>query len=129
MKNFILLAIIGLTILGCSKDDDNSKINLIGNWNWERSSGGIAGTTESPQSTGQSRKLIISSDSIKGYLNGNLNFKTRYTIENGESLIFNEPREMIIQENGFRQILNLTGNRLILIGDCNDCFIDEYIKE
>jgi len=36
---------------------------------------------------------------------------------------------MIIQENGFRQILNLTGNRLILIGDCNDCFIDEYIKE
>jgi len=129
MKNFILLAIIGLTILGCSKDDDNSKINLIGNWNWERSSGGIAGTTETPQSTGQIRKLIISSDSIIGYLNGNLDFKTRYTIENGESLIFNEPREMIIQENGFRQILNLTGNRLILIGDCNDCFIDEYIKE
>lgn len=129
MKNIILLIIIGMTILSCSKSEDTSYVNLIGNWNWERSSGGISGTTETPQTTGQNRKLIISTDSIKSYLNGILNFKTKYTIETRESLIFNEPREMIIQENGFKQIFTLSGNKLILIGDCNDCFIDEYIRD
>ena len=129
MKNIILLIIIGMTILSCSKSEDTSYVNLIGNWNWEKSSGGISGTTETPQTTGQNRKLIISTDSIKSYLNGILNFKTKYTIETRESLIFNEPMEMIIQENGFKQIFTLSGNKLILIGDCNDCFIDQYIRD
>jgi hypothetical protein len=129
MKNIILLTIIGMTILSCSQNDDNSNKNLIGQWNWIGSSGGIAGTTENPQTTGENRKLEISTDSIKSYRNGTLNFQTKYWIEVRESLIFNEPREMIIQENGFRQILNISGNTLILIGDCNDCFTSEYTKE
>ena len=129
MKKILLMAIIGMITLSCSKDDANSNAKIIGKWKWEVSSGGIAGTTETPQSTGQSRKLEISADSIKSYVNGTLNFKTKYTIETRASLIFNEPRQMIIQENGFRQLFNLSENKLFLVGDCNDCFINEYIKE
>jgi|TARA_R110002049_G_scaffold28213_4_gene97155 PKD repeat protein len=129
MRNIIILIIIGLTILSCSKNDDETSTDLTGKWNWIVSSGGIAGTTETPQTNGENRKLEISTDSIKSYLNGILNFKTKYTIETRESIIFNETREMIIQENGFRQIFDFSGNKLILTGDCNDCFTSEYIKE
>lgn len=129
VKNSILLAIIGMTILSCSQSDDISNTSLIGEWNWIGSTGGIAGITETPQTTGENRKLKISTDSIKSYQNGALNFQTKYSIEVDESLIFNETREMIIQENGFKQILNISENTLILIGDCNDCFTSEYKKE
>ncbi|MDT0689900.1 hypothetical protein RM549_08890 [Salegentibacter sp. F188] len=128
MRNIILLTIIGLTILSCSKDN-NPDPELIGRWIWEGSSGGIAGITETPESTGDNRELDISADSIKSYLNGTLNFQTAYSTETRESVIFNEPREMVIQENGFRQIIEFSGGKLILIGDCYDCYISEYIKE
>ena len=129
MRNIIILIIIGLIILSCSKDDNETSADLTGKWNWILSSGGIAGTTETPQTSGENRKLEISIDTIKSYLNGILNFKTKYTIETRESIIFNETREMIIQENGFKQIFDFSGNKLILTGDCNDCFTSEYIKE
>lgn len=129
MRNFILLAIFSVTILSCSNGDDTTDLKLLGQWNWTGSSGGIAGTTETPQTTGENRKLDISTDSIVFYLNGSADFKTKYTIEKRESLIFNEPREMIIQENGFRQIFELNENKLVLTGDCNDCITSTYVKE
>ena len=131
MKQILTIILIGFMILGCSKEnDDNLKTNLIGNWNWVSSSGGLAGTTETPQITEDIRKLEISADSMKNFINGVLNFKTKYTIETRESSIFNKQFRMIIQENGFRQILDFnTDNNLILIGDCEDCYTSEYEKE
>lgn len=130
MKKTILVILIGITIFSCSRDDANSNISLIGIWNWTGSSGGIAGTVETPESTGNTIKLEISDSFIKSYLNGNLTFETSYTIEKRESLIFNEPREMMIPENGgIRQIIILKGNTLTLIGDCNDCFTSVYERE
>ena len=129
MKKTIFLILIGITIFSCSSDDKNSNTNLIGVWNWTGSSGGIAGTNETPESTGNTIKLEIMSNSIRSYLNDNLTSETSYTIEIKESLLFIEPREMIIFENGLRQIINLDGNNLTLIGDCNDCFTSGYEKE
>ena len=129
MRNIILLTIIGLTFISCSKENDDIRSELIGKWTWIASSGGLAGTTETPQSTGKIRTLEISADSIKSFSNGTLYFKTAYTIETLESQIFNEPREMVIQENGLRQIIELKAAKLILIGDCFDCYTSEYIKE
>ena len=122
LKKHILLVLVGFPIWSCSVNDENTTGEIIGNWNWIGSSGRIAGTTETPESTGDERKLEISNDSIKGYLNGELNLKTKYTVETRESLLFNEPRKMIISGNGFKQIIDFDGDDLILIGDCNDCF-------
>ena len=129
MRTALLLISAGFTVLGCSQIDDDTNANLIGEWQWESSSGGIAGTIETPESKGETRKLEITTDSIKSYLDGTLTYKTKYRIETQESLIFNEPREMIIQQNGFREIMELNGNKLILTGDCNDCFTTEYSRE
>ncbi|MCJ7758302.1 MAG: hypothetical protein MUP24_09145 [Gillisia sp.] len=129
LKKYILLILVGFSIWSCSVNDEKTTGEIIGNWNWIGSSGGIAGTTETPESTGDERKLEISKDSIKGYLNGALNLKTKYTVETRKSLLFNEPRKMIISENGFKQIIDFDGDDLILIGDCNDCFTSGYKKE
>ena len=70
----ILLFLILIAILGinCSRDNDEEEINsaIIGEWNWIKSTGGFAGGTYTPESTGENRMLIISSDSIKYFTNG-----------------------------------------------------------
>ena len=129
MKKHFLLILVGFSLWGCSVNGDKTTSKIIGNWDWIGSSGGIAGTTATPESTGDERKLEISKDSIKSYLNGALNSKTKYTVETRESLLFNEPRKMIISGNGFKQIIDFQGDTLVLIGDCNDCFSDGYKKE
>lgn len=114
MKNGILLIIIAFTLMSCSKEDDSIEPALIGKWTWVASSGGLAGSTKTPQSTGEVRKLEISTDSIKKYTNGTLVFKTAYTVKTLDSEILQEQRQMLVQENGLRQIVNLNGPRLIL---------------
>lgn len=130
MKKILFLIIIAILGLNCSRDNDDGKINsaIIGQWNWVKSTGGFAGGTYTPESTAENRMLIISSDSIKYFTNGDLLSKIKYTIElrdvNGES------HEMIVPEFlGITQFFELNENKLTLIDYCNDCFVNEYMKE
>lgn len=129
MKNLLLLTLIALLTLNCSSDDDvEISSTIIGRWNWTKSTGGIAGITYTPKSTGENRKIIISSDSIKYFTNGDLISKVKYTIELRD--VYNEPRELIVPEHlGVIQFFELDKNKLILTDYCNDCFVNEYVKE
>jgi hypothetical protein len=132
MKNYFLLLFIGIMLVSCSNDDDNApdtSAKIIGNWNWIISSGGIGGWTYTPQSTGNTQRLEISSTTIKYYTNGDLVSESAYTIEIRESVIFSGTREMMIMDNEFRNIIAFDGNTLFLTGDCNDCFGSEYVRE
>lgn len=128
MKKITIFILIGFTILGCTKED-NIGSELIGSWKWIGTSGGVGGINETPESTGDEKILIISSDSIKAYTNEQLNFETSYSIEISESDIFQGERKMIIYNNGARKVFTLTNNKLILIDDCKDCYINEYLKK
>lgn len=129
MKKNILLIFVGFSIWSCSVNDEKTTSDITGKWNWTGSSGGIAGTTETPESTGDERTLEISKDSIKSYLNDELYLKTKYTVETRESLLFNEPRKMIIPEQGFKKVIDFDGDSLVLTDDCYDCFTSSYKKE
>ena len=129
IKKMLFLILIVLLAINCSSDDDG-EINqtLIGKWNWVKSTGGIAGSTYTPESTGENIKLIISSDSIKRYKNGDLLSKVKYTIELRD--IDGESRELIVPEPlGITQFFELNKNKLTLIDYCNDCFVNDYVKE
>lgn len=114
--------------LSCSNDDHDIDDQVLGNWEWIQSSGGIAGTTETPDSTGNSIMLEITRTAIKQFINGTLSFETGYSIKSQESTIFGGIRNMIIYENGFKQSFERVGNKLFLSGECNDCFLSEYEK-
>ncbi len=128
MKKIIIICLFVFTFSSCSKEDDNLNSNLIGTWNWIGSSGGIDGITETPESTGNQIILKISSDTIKNYINEDLKFISEYKIEIKESNIYNDNRRTIILENAPNKIIEITGDKLILIDDCNDCYMNEYIK-
>ena len=118
------------SLLSCSTTTNHDSADqIMGEWVWIESSGGLAGTTETPESTEKEIWLQISNNSIKQFINGTLESDRTYKIERRESVIFGDLRDMIIYGNGFRQIFSTTGNKLILTGDCNDCFQSEFVRK
>lgn len=127
MKKNILAVVVALLAFGCSKGDDELQKDLIGTWIWMASHGGFAGVHETPENTGEERKIIITPGSLKSYRNGELILEQNFKIDVRESMLFNEPRKMLIMENDFRYLIRFEGEKLILKGDCNDCFTNEYL--
>ena len=128
MKKYFCLILV-LILFNCtSKKVNSDEPEITGNWNWIESFGGIAGVLETPESTGNTIQLEISSDTIKRYVNGGLESSLSYIIETDESGILGGPQEMIIYENGFNQSFILTVNTLLLYDECDDCFRHEYEK-
>lgn len=99
-------------------------MNLIDTWDWVRSSDGITGEATTSESTESTMRFKITNTVIKRYLNNDLVSERFYSIEVKEPMS-RELREMIIQDNGSGQIINIEGQILVLTGDCNDCLASE----
>ena len=128
MKNTFLLLIF-MSLVHCTSDNDSmTNKELLGVWHWTESTGGIDGRTETPESTGNTIYLEISSSLIKTYLNDVLQSELTYHIEIGESIRSSEKELLIIYENGFKQSFEVTDGQLSLFDECYDCFNSSYIK-
>jgi len=133
MKTTYVLFFITIFLLGCSNDDNGNTPDtaqqLIGNWVWVQSTGGIAGVTNTPESTGNNRRIEITSTLVSNFLNGELQSESAYAITTEESMILEGTYEMLVYENDFKQSIVLNGNVLFLYDECNDCFMNEYRRE
>ena len=130
MKKWVLILILATLTINCSIDDENTiKEKIIGKWLWIESSGGIQGETINPQTTGENRHIVITSDKITYYTNGTLTSEFGYYLQKGASIWTIEEADLMIYENDRTQSIVLNENKLILYDECNDCYQNEYIKE
>ena len=128
MKN-ILLLIIGFVMMQCSTDKNIPESNtLLGKWNWIESTGGIAGVTLTPKSTGKTIYLEISQNSIKKFVNGSLESEQKYTIQI-QSSIFGGNKPMFVFENDSKSSFEIESDVLFINEECYDCFNNKYKKE
>ncbi|HBS12147.1 MAG TPA: hypothetical protein DEO36_06315 [Flavobacteriaceae bacterium] len=70
MKNYLRPFLLVIVFVSCSNNDDDIDNQLVGSWNWLESSGGIAGSTTTPTSTGNTISVVISTNSLKQFTNG-----------------------------------------------------------
>lgn len=119
MRKFLSLLLV-LILFSCEHEDRKSDIQsyiLSGKWNWIESSGGFAGITYTPESTGE--KIIIeftSGSEYREYRNGELRLEDNYRIH-GDTVIF---------KSILRKTYNIKGNMLILDEGCCDLFVHKY---
>lgn len=130
MKNTILFLVIIVFASFCSKDDEPKiATELIGSWIWIESSGGIAGVTSTPETTGNEITIEFTSEKYTKYINGVVDIEMTYKIENGNTIRKTENTYLIIYENERKQSIELIGNKLILFDECYDCYQNEYVKK
>jgi hypothetical protein len=118
-------------IISCSDNGDTNNKNLIGTWSWVSSSGGIAGTTETPASTGKNRDLKFTSDGKYFYFtNGVLSSQGTYNIEIKKSNLYQTNKNAIIfSKDGYMIIEKIDDSNLFLSDDNFDGFGSSYIRK
>ena len=119
-KTLGILAVIAL--IACSDAMAPTTQELLeGNWTWIESSGGIAGGTRTPESTGETMSLrFLGTDSVEVIRNGAVQGATTYRLrssDGGATTVIDYAQAIF----GFdSQELSLTLDVLLLIDGCCD---------
>ncbi|TRZ41585.1 hypothetical protein [Robertkochia solimangrovi] len=127
MIRHLLIVFAFAGILACSTTDDSPQLN--GTWIWTRTTGGIAGLDQTPESTDNIQKLEITSENITYFVNGEKTNTTPYTLEVRTSGIYQKEVPMLIFENGNQLIYALNKDTLTLTDDLVDGFMHSYTRE
>lgn len=101
--------------------------NLIGEWNWVASSGGIAGEHINAEDVDDEIQLEISASNIKRYENGELVYDSEYSIEVGMNLEGYESEIMTIDAETVSIAVSRQEDVLILSEQVADGYIHQYI--
>jgi len=129
LKFKIFIFSIIFILVSCNKESDNNPNKaLSGKWDWMQSTGGFAGQTYTPQSTGETVAIEFDNDSIfRQYINGNLDFETTYELKKVEG--YSELFIFYKNENSASIISTLENNTLILLDYGVDGYERTYRKE
>lgn len=127
--NLILLPIAILCLAGCNGSDDcYTAAGIGGEWQWTKSIGGFAGSTRTPSTENETRRLVIDDFQFKEFVNGELIFESAYDVEMRTDSAFGT-NKFIIFENGGENAYLLEGNKLELHELCADCFSHFYTRK
>ncbi|GAB2607976.1 hypothetical protein GCM10027035_00240 [Emticicia sediminis] len=130
-KLSFLLVFAALFTFSCTKEEvvaTEESSSLAGEWRWVSSTGGIAGTTTTPASTGYERKLILTSDlKYSRFKNSSLEKSGTYEITKAKSIYKTELVDFIKFSDGTSLvIMNQSANELSLADNFYDGFGEVY---
>lgn len=122
--------LIVLFVLSCRNDGNETVSNkdLIGNWTWIKSTGGIDGSTQTPESTSKTVQLVITDSTVKIYENEDLISENSYEIQMKESVLGGNKPILIYDSDKTSQSFSVQGTKLYLNDECYDCYSSEYEK-
>jgi len=132
MKNALLFFIF-IILTSCSSENSGAPTNkaVQGKWKWVQSTGGFAGTTNTPESTNQVIYIEFSGNSFKKYTNGTLTSDLKFVVKTQKS-IFGGEKPMLIStdpKSDFAAIsFEIKEDKLYLNEECSDCFSSVYVR-
>ncbi|HPF52456.1 MAG TPA: hypothetical protein PK335_12815 [Draconibacterium sp.] len=129
MKRLSTLLILSFILFTSCSDKVLDANEIMGTWNWISSSGGIAGDTFTPESTGDNIILEFTRDSVyKEYLNDSLIIETDFSIIKSKSIYDHDSTKVLVLDSGMvsRSIVFESPNDLILRDEMYDGFSRHY---
>jgi len=127
-SKYIILTLFILVVTGCDQKISPDS-NLVGTWTWISSSGGFAGSIETPMSSGEDIRIEFTKSRFKKYVNGVLTEDLRYSIRLDESIFSTEKMEIIKFSNGWKQSYSTMSDTLLLNDECFDCYQSVYKRD
>jgi hypothetical protein len=135
--HYLIAVIAALTIAtfgsGCGSDSDPTgptamtidadQEQIIGQWEWDYSFGGIAGMQIDPESTGQTRKLIFDGQQLQQFVNDSLRQSNSYDLAMDQT-IFDLDSVPVVRLDGVTTFTYTFEDANLLI--LNDNFVDGF---
>ncbi len=107
--------------------------SIVGTWNWYETSGGIGGIIDTPESTGETRKVVFEDNgNIAFYTNDEVTFSSTYLLASKDTIISDGPLPVVIIDgiDAFYYIYSFPyEDELELQENVYDGFIHNYRKE
>ena len=120
-----------LSLMACSDSDTDDNENIVSTWNWYETSGGIGGITETPQTTGETRKVVFQNNGdVTFYIDDEVTLSSTYTLATEITIISDEPLPVVkIDDLDFDYIYSFPYvDELELQENVIDGFIYNYSK-
>ena len=71
--------------------------SIVGTWNWYETSGGIGGITDTPESTGETRKVVFQDNgNVVFYTNDEVTLSSTYLLASKVTIISDDPLPVVI---------------------------------
>ena len=133
MKRLAIISILFFTLLAAScvrSGEETTKSQLVGEWNWVQSSGGIAGQTVTPDSPGHSPYSITFTGDNQFYLHrgDSLAQQGRYTLSLTRDAAMLHYKLSTQSDKISQQVRFNTSDTLLLTDECTDCYRNIYIR-
>ena len=125
----LLIAFAVLFLSSCKKEAIVLQDQLYGKWDWEKSTGGIAGVTNLP-APGELRTLeFFTSGKYEMRKNDSLESEGIFHIEKMASQFSTDQEYAVVYQKGpMPQIIRIKGNDLVLLDNAADGFANFYIR-
>lgn len=101
---------------------------LLTRWNWQQSSGGIAGGTQTPSGTNQRAIEFGPNGTVRYYTNGQQTGSDTYSLQSGTSLRTGQATVLIHYGHGIRQSFVINAQQLTLWDEAADGFTHKYTR-
>lgn len=125
-----LVGVLAIGVGGCETlPTSGLMVDLLGEWEWVESTGGIAGVTNTPASTGHTQTLIFRPDGTLEIRRDGAPWMTLAF----EIVSHSEPGEWELRysgvTNGFdSQHVSVRRHLLVLTDPCCDGFVNRYVR-
>ena len=105
--------------------------SIVGTWSWYETTGGIGGITETPESTGETRKVeFLDNGDVTFYTNEAVTFSSTYILASKDTIISVDPLPVVIIEGSFTYIYSFPfDDELELQENAYDGFTHKYRQE
>jgi hypothetical protein len=128
---YILALIIAFVSLSCNNTTIVAKDELEGTWEWEQSTGGIAGLTIKASETDKRQMIFKAGNIFEFYQNGKLIVKTTYNIENRQSIYSQDkvPQLVFPNDDFMRMSYKFIDGKLDFGDEAYDGFSHSYSRK
>lgn len=105
--------------------------SITGAWNWYETTGGIGGITETPESTGETRRVVFEDNGdVTFYTNNAVTLSSTYTMASEDTIFSTEPLPVLIIEGDFVYVYSLPSEDVLeLQENVYDGFTHNYTRE
>lgn len=101
---------------------------LLGKWSWVRSSGGFAGKVFSPETTSETRSLVVTKSKLCWFTNGELSNESLYTISTAKSIFNHREVEVLKVTDQPDLIFEIKGDTLSLSNNFPDGITQVFVR-
>jgi hypothetical protein len=132
MKSVFCVISVLAILMGCTKNTtDITPADLVGTWEWVKTSGGIAGSTQTPQTLGYTYRVTYTKDGryLQYDKDNKLAYDESYVISRATSMLDNKERDMVTLDASTTFSFEIRNDSLFLYQEAYDGNNVTFVKK